>query len=81
MPLAALTSHRGKKSAVAVVGSFISPSFRGQEHRLKMPRTQNLRAEPDRVEGWREGWLPVMVHFTVTFTGPEGAQPLGLTAL
>ena len=45
-----------------------------------MPRTQNLRAEPDRVQGWREGWLPVMVHFTVTFTGPEGAQPLGLRA-
>lgn len=81
MPLAALTSRWRKKSAVAMVGSFISPSIRGHEHRLEMPGTQNLRAEPDRVRGWREGWLPVTVHFTVTFTGPEGPQPLGLAAL
>ena len=40
LPPAALTSQRGKKSAVAVVDSFISPSFRGHEHRLEMPGTQ-----------------------------------------
>lgn len=40
LPLAALTSRRGKKSAVAVVDSLISPSFRGHEHRLEMPGTQ-----------------------------------------